>query len=100
MDPKIKIITKKLTDERSRKVIFVSHCILNANCRFQGISFRKASINEIVDEMQKKGIGMIQMKCPEQKAWGGVLRKYAWIVLGSKRRLFSKLGSRHTNCSC
>jgi len=34
MDSKIETLYRNLRDERSRKVIFVSHCILNENTRY------------------------------------------------------------------
>ena len=71
----IKSLQDKLKDERGKKVIFVSHCILNENTRYLGGAFQKAGVNEIIDELQKQEIGVAQMKCPEQKAWGGVLKK-------------------------
>lgn len=91
MDKKIKILTEKLKDERSKKVIFVTHCILNENTRYLGGAFRRGCIDEIVDEIQNRGIGIVQMKCPEQKAWGGILKKYMWQPIGSKNALLYKL---------
>jgi len=84
MNQKIKILTEKLKDERSRRIIFVAHCILNENTRYLGGAFRRGCIDEIVDEIQKQGIGMVQMKCPEQKVWGGVLKESMWKPVGSK----------------
>jgi len=84
MNQKIKILTEKLKDERSRRIIFVAHCILNENTRYLGGAFRRGCIDEIVDEIQKRGIGMVQMKCPEQKVWGGVLKESMWKPVGSK----------------
>ena len=72
---KIHLLQEKLKDERGKKVIFLSHCLLNENTRYLGGAFRKAGINELIDEFQKQGIGIIQMKCPEQKTWGGVLKR-------------------------
>ena len=70
MNERLKLLEKKLKDERSKKVIFVAHCILNENTRYLGGAFRKGCIDEIVDEIQRQGIGIVQMKCPEQKATG------------------------------
>lgn len=91
MNPKLKLLTEKLKDERSKKVVFVAHCILNENTRYLGGAFRKGCIDEIVDEIQNQGTGIVQMKCPEQKAWGGVLKKYMWQPIGSKNTLLYKL---------
>lgn len=72
---KIHLLQEKLKDERGRKVIFLSHCLLNENTRYLGGAFRKAGIDELIDNLQEKGIGIVQMKCPEQKTWGGVLKR-------------------------
>ncbi len=33
---------------------------------------------------QAAGIGICQMPCPEQRAWGGVARRYLVLAYGSK----------------
>jgi predicted secreted protein len=91
MDPRLRLLAEKLKDERSKKVVFVAHCILNENTRYLGGAFRKGCIDEIVDEIQKQGVGMVQMKCPEQKAWGGLLKKYMWQPMGSSNTILYKL---------
>jgi predicted secreted protein len=91
MNSKIDLLSKKLKDERSKKVIFLSHCILNENTRYLGGAFRQGSINEVLEEIQKRGIGIVQMKCPEQIAWGGVLKSSMWIPLYRKNRLIKKI---------
>jgi predicted secreted protein len=83
-----KKIEQTLRDERSRKVAFVSHCILNENTRYLGGASRKGAIEEIVQQLQREGIGIVQMKCPEQKAWGGVLKKVIWKAFDSKEKFF------------
>jgi predicted secreted protein len=79
-----KLIAERLADERSRKVAFVSHCLLNENTRYQGGAFRPGSVAEIVAELQRLGVGIYQMRCPEQRAWGGVLRRQMIRAYGSR----------------
>ena len=81
------LLMKKLKDSRSKKVIFISHCILNINTRYFGGAFRSDSIHEIIELIQKKEIGLIQMSCPEQKAWGGLLKPYMWMGFGIKKTI-------------
>jgi len=69
-------IIKNLADERSRKIIFLSHCILNENTRYPGGAFTRGMVSAVVREIDSKGYGIVQLPCPEQKAWGGVLKKY------------------------
>ena len=88
---KLESLKNKLQDERSRKMILLSHCILNENSRYLGGAFRKGTIDEIVDLIQSKNIGIIQMDCPEQAAWGGVLKPLLWISVGNKDSFIFKL---------
>lgn len=86
-------IVGKLKDERGKKVIFLSHCLLNENTRYAGGAFREAGVDEITDALQKKGIGIVQMKCPEQKTWGGVLKREmltGYCIKGTFLRPFLK----------
>lgn len=89
----IKRVMEKLKDERSKKVIFVAHCILNENTRWLGGAFRRGCIDEIVDQLQDRGIGIVQMKCPEQQAMGGVVKLSEWRMLGAKDSLPYKMKS-------
>ena len=72
---KIHLLQEKLKDERGKTVVFLSHCLLNENTRYLGGACRKACVDELIDDLQKQGIGIVQMKCPEQKTWGGVLKR-------------------------
>jgi Protein of unknown function (DUF523). len=73
-----------LEDQRGKKVVFVSHCLLNVNARYLGGAFRKGTVTEIIEDMMDMGVGIVQMKCPEQYAWGGVLKKYLWLAIDTK----------------
>lgn len=74
-------------DSRKKRVIFLSHCILNENVRYPGGAFRGACISEIIDQCVKNDIGIVQMPCPEQKAWGGVIKQWLISALGDRRLL-------------
>lgn len=92
-DEKLNIIKRKLKDQRSNKVIFVSHCILNENTRYFGGAFRKGAMREVLTKLHDQGIGIVQMKCPEQQAWGGVQKSFMWKIVGAKKRLIYKFRS-------
>ncbi len=92
-DGTISEIIGRLKDERGKKVIFLSHCLLNENTRYLGGACRRAGVDEITGALQKKGIGIVQMKCPEQKTWGGVLKRYmlmGYCIRGTFLRPFLK----------
>lgn len=91
---KIHLLQEKLKDERGGKVIFLSHCLLNENTRYLGGACRKAGVDELIDVLQEKGIGMVQMICPEQKTWGGVLKREmlrGYCIKGTWLRPFLKI---------
>lgn len=88
---RLKQLQENLKDERSMEVIFVSHCLLNINTRYLGGAFRRGSVNEIVTEAMEKGVGIIQIECPEKHAWGGVLKKFMWLPLDSKHSFVYRL---------
>ncbi len=60
-------------DSRSRKVIFLAHCILNQNSVVLGLARRPAAFKEVVTCLMEKDVGIIQMKCPET-TYAGLLR--------------------------
>lgn len=84
MNKKILKISEQLKDNRSKKVIFVAHCILNQNTRYLGGAFSRGTVGTIIDELKSKGLGIVQMECPEQKAWGGVLKRSLIQIFDSK----------------
>jgi uncharacterized protein YbbK (DUF523 family) len=65
---------ERLKDDRSRRVVFLSHCLLNENTRYLGGACRAGAVREVVQPCLDHGVGIVQMPCPEQHAWGGVLK--------------------------
>ncbi|MDH7477291.1 MAG: 2-thiouracil desulfurase family protein [Candidatus Bathyarchaeota archaeon] len=61
-------------DKRSGKIALVAHCLLNQNSRAIGLAKSLSVINEIVEFLVRKEIGIIQMPCPEL-AYVGVSRQ-------------------------
>ncbi|MCE5270742.1 hypothetical protein LLH00_05605 [bacterium] len=57
-------------DARSRKVIFVAHCILNQNARIRKCAYTPSAIPKVPAELIERGIGIVQMACPELGALG------------------------------
>jgi uncharacterized protein YbbK (DUF523 family) len=80
---KLEELQRALRDQRSGRVVFMSHCILNENVRYLGGAGRRGSIDEVVDGFQAAGVGICQMPCPEQQAWGGVAKRYLIPMYGS-----------------
>jgi predicted secreted protein len=53
------------TDARSKTIIFVAHCILNQNSISDGTANYPGTITEIIELLNKSGIGIVQLPCPE-----------------------------------
>lgn len=53
------------TDGRSKKVIFIAHCILNQNAISDGTADFSNLNKEVTEFLIKKDVGIIQMPCPE-----------------------------------
>ncbi len=56
--------------DRSKKVIFVSHCILNQNTVVYPLARAKGAYRDIVTELMNNGIGIHQLPCPEYRYLG------------------------------
>jgi uncharacterized protein YbbK (DUF523 family) len=74
----------RLRDARGRRVMLVSHCLLDQNTRYAGGATRPGGVTEVVDELLAAGYGIHQLPCPEQRAWGGVLKPHSLLLHGSK----------------
>ena len=77
------VVVNRLADERSGRVVFLSHCLLNQNTRYLGGAFRPGAVDEVVSRFLADGVGIYQMPCPEQRAWGGVLKRYTLPFYGA-----------------
>ncbi|SHJ20562.1 CD3072 family TudS-related putative desulfidase [Lutispora thermophila] len=56
--------------ERSKKVIFTSHCILNQNTVVPPLARAKGPYRDIVEVIFNNGIGIHQLPCPEYRYLG------------------------------
>lgn len=74
----------RLRDERGRRVMMVSHCLLNQNTRYAGGATRPGAVSEAVDELMAAGYGIHQLPCPEQRAWGGALKRHSLLLHDSR----------------
>lgn len=75
--------------------MFVSHCLLNENVRFPGGATCGGAVPEVAARYVDAGIGLCQMPCPEQRAWGGVRKRYLLRLYG-RRALRWRLVRRMT----
>lgn len=83
----------QLRDARGRRVVLVSHCLLNENTRYAGGATRSGAVAEFVDELVSAGYGIHQLPCPERLAWGGVLKRHTLRLYHSKGGLLYPMRS-------
>ena len=53
--------------------MFLPHCLLDENVRYQGGAFHSGAVPE-THALIRTGVGICQMPCPEQRAWGDVTK--------------------------
>lgn len=76
-------LQQRLADARGGRIVLLSHCLLNENVRYLGGAGRAAGVQEIVDGYFDDGVGVYQLPCPEQRAWGGVLKRRMLLAYGA-----------------
>lgn len=79
---KLDSLVERLADARGGRVVFVSHCLLNENVRYLGGATRSGPLESLLDRCRIEGLGICQMPCPEQHAWGGVRKRHALRLYG------------------
>lgn len=67
-------LMSRVRDARSHRVVFASHCLLNANVRYPGGACTPGASTPWLDRWQREGVGICQLPCPEEYAWGGILK--------------------------
>jgi uncharacterized protein YbbK (DUF523 family) len=74
-------LENSMADARSGKVVFVSHCLLNQNTRYLGGAVCRGVVSTAIGPYLADGTGIVQMPCPEQRVWGGVLKtRMLWHI--------------------
>lgn len=53
------------SDGRSKKVVFIAHCILNQNSISDGTAVYPAAFKDVIKTFLDADIGIVQMPCPE-----------------------------------
>ena len=77
-------VLERLQDARGRRVVFIAHCLLNENVRYLGGATRPGAVIEAIEPYLRTGVGIVQMPCPEQHAWGGVLKRHLIRLYGNR----------------
>lgn len=53
------------SDQRSKKVVFVAHCVLNQNARMKTQAYWRTGMKPVIRFFEEQNIGIVQMPCPE-----------------------------------
>ena len=67
--------------KRSKKIIVVSHCFLNANAKVTPLAGYPGVLREVMDKFIEQGAGILQLPCPESSylgidRWGMCYEQY------------------------
>jgi predicted secreted protein len=65
--------------------------MLNQNVRYQGGATRPGAVDEVVARLQRAGVGIVEMPCPEQCARGGVDKRYTMSAYGADHTRLRRL---------
>ena len=76
---------ERLRDRRSGRVVLLSHCLLDENTRYPGGACRPGCVGEVVRQCLEREVGIVQLPCPEQHAWGGVRKRHLLRLAGTGR---------------
>ena len=63
--------------KRSKKIVFVSHCLLNQNAMAVGKESYAGSVKDLFELFAEAGIGIIQLECPQLEFNKGLDRRPA-----------------------
>ena len=52
-------------DRRSKRVVFIAHCVLNQNAKIDGCAHYPGVMREVAETLIGSGCGIVQLPCPE-----------------------------------
>jgi predicted secreted protein len=61
--------------ERSKRIILISHCLLNQNARPIGGEKYAGVVKELLELFSESGVGIVQIPCPQLEFSEGLERK-------------------------
>lgn len=63
--------------DRKKKMVLLSHCILNVNAKVEGLDPYPCMMKELIDVIHREGYGVIQLPCPEMILYG--IRRWGMV---------------------
>jgi predicted secreted protein len=61
--------------ERGKRIILISHCLLNQNARPSGGEKYSGVVKELLELFSESGVGIVQIPCPQLEFNDGLNRK-------------------------
>ncbi|MFH1473958.1 MAG: hypothetical protein ABIE55_03625 [Candidatus Aenigmatarchaeota archaeon] len=61
--------------KRNKKVLFVSHCLLNQNAMAVGTEKYTGSVKDLLEVFAEAGVGIVQLDCPQLEFNNGLNRR-------------------------
>ena len=61
--------------KRGKKIVFVSHCLLNQNAMPIGKESYAGSVKDLLELFAEAGIGIVQLECPQMEFNSGLDRR-------------------------
>ena len=79
--------------QRGKKIILLSHCILNVNAKVEGFEPYESLVKELTDYLYENKVGIIQLPCPEMaiygiKRWGHVKDQFNYNFFKKSCEIF------------
>jgi len=71
-------------DQRSKKLIFVAHCVLNQNARIKKCAYWRTGMKPVMRFLEEHDIAVVQMPCPE----------LIFLGLGRKGQIYKQLADQ------
>ncbi len=59
-----------MNDKRSRKIIYLAHCLLNQNAKVEGLAAYPGTFRPLARLLLKSNAGLVQLPCPEMACLG------------------------------
>ena len=86
-----KVVVNRLADERSGRVVFLSHCLLNQNTRYLGGAFRPGAVDEVVEPLPRGRRRHLPDALPRAAGMGRGPQALVAAVLRRGRRVRGRL---------
>jgi predicted secreted protein len=64
------LVKEVMVINRAKKLVLLSHCLLNVNAKVNGLAEYKGALTELILFLVDENYGIIQLPCPEMGYWG------------------------------